>query len=191
MQLAPDLNRTAETASFILPVVRPGDAGHIGILTSHGEEEKGQEIAQERRSQCKLGCSHDAQLELLHDHTPREHSQGYSWDVDNSWKNRRHQENLDQRTSVRFETKAKPYKWALLKHGSSCGWKVQAYLFSLPSFETLMPFPEMHNSLQCLHTLCADIIFGFHSLSYAVMVRVILWFTRAIQTSRFDIRTKD
>lgn len=84
VQLAPDLNRTAETASFILPVVRPGDTGHVGILTSHGEEEKRQEIAQERRSQCKLGCSHDAQLELLHDHTPREHSQGYSWDVDNS-----------------------------------------------------------------------------------------------------------
>lgn len=73
-----------QTESLDLPSVRSGDAGHAGILTSHGEEEKRQEVAQERCSQRKLGCSHDAQLELLHDHTPREHSQGHGWDVDHS-----------------------------------------------------------------------------------------------------------
>lgn len=65
----------------VLPLVWDGYACHFRVLAAHGQEEEGQEVAQQRRSQGKLGCSHNAQLELLHDHAPREHPQGDGGDV--------------------------------------------------------------------------------------------------------------
>lgn len=65
----------------VLPLVRDGYACHFRVLTAHGQEEKREEVAQKRRPQCKLGRSHNAQLEPLHDHAPRKHPQGDGRDV--------------------------------------------------------------------------------------------------------------
>lgn len=67
------------------PLVGHCYPSHLGVLTAHGEEKEGQEVAQQRGAKSKLGGSHYVQPQLLHDHTPQEHAKGHGRDVDEAY----------------------------------------------------------------------------------------------------------
>ena len=69
---------------FVSPVVRQRHPGHLGILAAHGEEEQGEEVANQRGAKGEFGRTHQAQLQLLHAQPPGEHAQRHRRDVDHA-----------------------------------------------------------------------------------------------------------
>lgn len=67
------------------PVVRKCHPGYLGILAAHREEEQREDVANQRRAKGEPGCSHDVQLQPLHQQTSRKHPQCHSGDIDHAW----------------------------------------------------------------------------------------------------------